>query len=185
MKILVVYYSETGNTAQVAQAICEEILAQGHEPHLREIREVTADALNAYDLVFLGAACHDADLAKPAKQILEGIGNSPPFKLAGFATHASYTPGGGERQREAHARWASGCMRSFHQASQEKGIDFLGYFGCQGAPSPPVEQFIRRTIVTREQEWQTYVKEVRKHPDAEDLRQAREFAGQVLAKCEG
>ena len=183
MKILVAYYSETGNTAQVARAIYDETLSQGHEVHLRVLGDITPDTLNTYDLIFLGSACHSADLAKPAKQILEGITSSPPFKLAGFVTHASYTPDGGEREKQEHERWASQCALSFHQASQEKGFDFLGYFGCQGAPSPPIEQFIHNTIVTDEDEWEVYVQEVRKHPDETDLRNAREFAQQVLARC--
>jgi len=180
MKVLIAYYSETGNTAQVAQAIGEEVQSQGHEVHLRDLGKIAPDTLTAYDLVFLGSACHDADLARPIKQILERIPTSPAFKLAGFATHASQTPEGGGRRRELHERWASGCQRSFRQASQDKGIAFLGYFGCQGAPSPAIEQFIHSAIVTDEDEWEAYVQEVRNHPDEDDLRKAKEFAQAVL-----
>ena len=94
MKVLIAYYSETGNTAQVAQAIGEEMASQGQEVCLRDVDAITADMLSAYDLVFLGSACHDSDLARPVKQILGQIPTSAPFKLAGFATHASYTPEG-------------------------------------------------------------------------------------------
>jgi flavodoxin len=184
MKVLIAYYSETGNTAEVARAIGEEIQSQGHDVCLMEVRAITADTLSAYDLVFLGSACHDTDLAKPVKRILDQIPASPSFKLAGFATHASHTPEGGERQRELHERWASDCQRSFGQASQEKGITFLGYFGCQGAPSPPIERFIHGTIVTEEDEWAEYVREVRKHPDEDDLRKAKEFAQEVMRGLE-
>ena len=184
MKVLIAYYSETGNTAQVAQAIGEEMASQGHEVCLREVGAITADTLSAYDLVFLGSACHDAGLATPVKQILDQIPTSPSFKLAGFATHASHTPEGGDRQRELHERWASGCQRSFRQASQEREIVFLGYFGCQGTPSPPIEQFIHSMIVTDEDEWEEYVQEARKHPDEDDLRKAREFAREVMRGLE-
>ncbi|MGD2207773.1 MAG: flavodoxin family protein [Anaerolineae bacterium] len=184
MKVLIAYYSETGNTAQVARAIGEEIQSQGYGVHLRDLGEIAPDTLTAYDLIFLGSACHDADLAKPVKQILDQMPVSPSFKLAGFATHASHTPEGGERQRELHERWAAGCQRSFRQASQEKGIDFLGYFGCQGAPSPPIERFIHSMIVTDEDEWEEYVQEARKHPDEDDLRKAKEFAQKVVRGLE-
>jgi flavodoxin len=184
MKVLIAYYSETGNTAQVAQAIAEEIQSQGYEVHLRDLGEIAPDTQTTYDLVFLGSACHDADLARPVKQILEQIPTSPTFKLAGFATHASQMPEGWERQHELYERWASGCQRSFRQASQEKGIAFLGYFGCQGAPSPPIERFIHSTIVTDDDEWAAYVHEARKHPDADDLREAKEFAQEVMRGLE-
>lgn len=184
MNILVACFSQTGNTAKVARAICDEELSQGHKVHLKRIAEITPDTLNDYDLVFLGSACHDADLAKPVKRVLEGIASSPPFKLAGFVTHAAYTPEGGEREREVYKEWAARCDLPFHKTSREKQIEFLGYFHCQGAPSSPIEIFIHNTIVTDEDEWEAYIEEVRKHPGEEDLHKARDFARQVLASAE-
>ena len=183
MNILIAYFSQTGNTSRVAQAVYEEAISQGHEVHLKKIGEITSNSLNEYDLVFIGTTCHDADLAKPAKRILEGIASSPPFKLAGFVTHATQMPEDGERERELHETWAGNCIRTFEQTSEEKQIELLGYFHCQGAPSPPIETFIRNTIITNEDEWETYIEQVRKHPNKEDLQKAREFAGQVLTKC--
>jgi flavodoxin len=182
MRILVAYYSETGNTARVAQAIHEEASAQGHEAHLKPVGNIAVGALSAYDLVFLGSACHDADLARPVKEFLEGIPMSPAFKLAGFVTHASYAPEGGDREQQAHETWASRCVLSFREAGQAKGLQFLGYFGCQGAPSPPIEQFIHGNIVTDEHGWDEYIRDARTHPDEDDLRRAREFAQEVLAR---
>ncbi len=78
--------------------------------------------------------------------------------------------------------WVSRCAQSLRQASQEKGIDFLGYYGCQGAPSPPIEQFIHNNIVADEEEWREYIQEARQHPDEDDLRTAREFAQAVLVR---
>jgi flavodoxin len=182
MKVLVVYYSETGNTAKIAGAIHGAASSHGHKAHLKALGEVTADALSAYDLVFLGSACHDADLARPVKRMLEQMPSYPVFKLAGFVTHASYLPEGGDWEEQVHEKWAARCALTLRQASQEKGIEFLGYYGCLGAPSPPIEQFIHNTIVTDEEEWKRYLKEVRGHPDDDDLRRAAEFAAQVLAR---
>ncbi len=188
MKTLIACYSETGNTAQVAGEIREELVTAGHKVDLVELGpagrpgEVGPGTLAGYDLVFLGSACHDADLARPVKELLAALPPAPGFKLAGFVTHASYTPEGGDREQQVHETWASRCALSLRQASREKGFEFLGYFGCQGAPSPPIEQFIHTHIVTDEDEWQTYVREVRQHPDEDDLRRARAFARQVLAQ---
>lgn len=183
MKALITFFSQTGNTAKVARAIQEEVSSRGHEVYLREIGEVTAEGLNDFDLVYLGSACHDTDLAKPAKRLLENIGDSPAFKLAGFVTHATQMPEDGERGQELYERWAGNCIRTFHRVSEEKHFPFLGYFHCQGAPSPPIEAFIHNTIITVEQEWASYIAAVREHPDKADLQQAREFARQVLAAC--
>lgn len=183
MKVLVSYFSQTGNTERVAKAICKAVQSQGHEVDLSPVSEIAADSLDGYDLVFLGSACHSADLAQPVKQLLAGIPSSPTYKLAGFVTHSTMMPEGGERERELHERWASKCVVSLNQASEEKGIDFLGYFGCQGAPSPPIETFIHNTIVTDDDEWKVYINEVKKHPTQEDLEKVKEFALGVLSKC--
>jgi len=183
MKVLIAYYSQTGNTAKVARAIYEEVASQGHEVHLREIGEIRSADLNAYDLVLLGSACHDTDLAGPAKGILEGITNAPSFKLAGFVTHATLMPTGGKRAEMFHEKWAANCARSFLQKSQEGQIDFLGYFSCRGAPSPPIEAFIQSAIITDKGEWEAYIEELRQHPDEQDLLDAKDFASQVLARC--
>ena len=182
MKVLIAYFSLSGNTAQVARAIHQEATSQGHEAHLSEIGESGSAALNAYDLVFLGSACHDSDLAVPAKKLLEEIPEAPSFKLAGFATHSTLMPQGGEREEMLYEQWAANCARSFLQASQDRQIDFLGYFHCQGAASPPIEEFIHSTIMTDPNEWATYVEELRKHPDEQDLLDAKAFASGVLAK---
>jgi flavodoxin len=180
MKVLMAVFSQTGNTARVARAIHQEVLTRGHEGDLLEIGQVTAKDLHDYDLVFLGSACHDTDLARPAKRLLKRVGNSPPFKLAGFCTHSTYMPEGSERARELYERWAGNCVRTFRRVSEDKQITFLGYFHCLGAPSPPIAAFIRHAIVRDEREWATYIADVRDRPDEDDLRQAREFAGQVL-----
>lgn len=184
MKILITYFTQTGNTEKIARAIYEEVLSQGHEVHLKRIAEITSEEFDVYDLVFLGSACHDADLAKPVKMILEAIAKSPSFKLAGFVTHATSTPKDGERERELYEQWAGGCAESFERTSQEKEIVLLGYFSCQGAPSQPIEAFIHSVIIPDEDEWEAYVTEVRKHPNEEDLEQAREFARAVLPQSD-
>ena len=182
MRVLIVYFTQTKNTEKVAKGIYEELLTQGHEVHLEKIEAITPDILDNYNLVFMGSACHDSDLAQPTKQFLEGISQSPPYKLAGFVTHATYTHEGGNRERELYEEWAGRCIKSFNQVSQEKNIDFLGYFSCQGAPIPEIAEFIHRVIVTDEDEWKKYKEEVKKHPNEEDIQRAKEFAHNVLLK---
>jgi hypothetical protein len=183
-KILVAYFSETGNTQKVGRAIRDEVVSGGHDAHLREVASLSAADLAEYDLVFLGSACHSSDLATPVLKILSDIPPESRLKLAGFATHSSPGPGGCERDRELYERWASGCPRSFEAAAREARFEFLGYFGCRGAPSPPIEDFIHSEILPDEDEWQAYLSNVRNHPDATDLEEAREFARAVLGECE-
>ena len=182
MKILVAFYSETGNTEKIARAIYEEV-SKDHETYLKKIKKITVESLNDYDLVFLGSACHSTDLAAPVKRILETLPESPRFKLAGFFTHATLSPEDKfNRAREQFDRWASRCIVSFEKVSKEKQIDFKGYYHCKGVPSPPIEEFIKKEILVSADEWEEYIKEIKKHPSPEDLQNAKKFVQEVLSK---
>jgi flavodoxin len=183
MKILVAYYSETGNTEKVARAIHNEV-AGGHDTRLCTVREITAEDVASYEVVFLGAPCHDSDLARPLKRVLESLPESPEFKLAGFFTHATYSLGAGPRSEELYEKWAGRCHRTFETVCQEKRIMFLGYFNCMGVPSPPITEFIHNVIITDEDEWRTYLPKIQMHPTEEDLRNARAFARKALRASE-
>ena len=175
MKVLVIYFSQTGNTEKIALAIHEETL-KDHSSHLKKTQEVKVSEIEKYDLIFLGSACHSTDLGTPVKILLENLPHSPRFKLAGFFTHATMSNG------EAFENWAGKCILSFERTCKEKEIDFKGCYHCQGAPSPPIEEFIHREIIKDEQEWEKYLEEVRKHPTSQDLQKARSFAREVLSK---
>jgi hypothetical protein len=105
---------------------------------------------------------------------------SPGARLAGFVTHSTYTPDGGERERKLHEQWAGKCAGTFEQACAAKGLLWSGYFGCQGAPSKPIEIFIRRAAIKDPKEWPAYIAETKKHPDAQDEARARAFAREVI-----
>ena len=180
LKVLVAYYSETGNTKKIAKTIYEEA-SKEHEAHLREIKNISADTLNDYDLVFLGSACHSSDLAAPVKEILKALPKSPKFKLAGFFTHSTWTPEQNKHGQALFDEWASKCIDSFESVSEEKRIDFRGYYHCQGAPSLPIQTFIRSAIIKPDDEWETYIREARKHPSQEDLDKASDFTRKIMS----
>lgn len=181
MKILIAYYSETGNTKQVAKAIYEEA-SRGHDVELAKLQDVSVDALSNFQLVFLGVPCHDADLAKPLKRFLVTLPENPDFILAGFFTHAVYMPEETTRKKELYKKWAGKCVPSFESVCQKKSIKFLGYFHCCGSPSPPIETFIHHVIITSDEEWKEYLPEIRNHPSSEDLKNARDFARTIIRK---
>ena len=180
MKVLVAYYSETGNTEKIAKAIYEEA-SREHEAHLKRVEDISSETLNNYDLVFLGSACHSSDLAAPVKEILKALPKSPKFKLAGFFTHSTWTPEQNEHGQALFDEWASKCIDSFESVSEEKRIDFRGYYHCQGAPSLPIQAFIRSAIIKPDDEWETYIREALKHPSQEDLEKASDFARKIMS----
>jgi flavodoxin I len=182
MRILAAYHTQTGNTKKIAEAIASELESLGHEVALESVRGLKPEGLAGYELIFLGSPCHSSDLAKPVKKLLEKMVPSPGAKLAGFVTHSTYTPEGGERQRKLHEQWAGKCAGTFEQACAAKGLVWSGYFGCQGKPSKPIEIFIRRAAIKDPKEWPGYIAETRKHPDAQDEARARAFAREVIER---
>lgn len=182
MKVLIAYYSETGNTEKIARAIYEEA-SKDQEAHLKKVEEVTADTLNDYDLVFMGSACHSRDLAPPVKKILYKLPKSPGFGLAGFFTHGTTSPEDSfEGASDLFYEWAGKCITTLEKVSEEKQIDFRGYYHCLGVPSPDIQEFIRREIITSPDRWEEYMEEARKHPSPDDVRRAKEFAREVISK---
>ena len=183
MKILVTYYSQTGQTKKIAKVI-HEAVAEKHESTLKKLSKVSVDNLNDYDLVFAGAPCHHSDLAAKLKKFLSSIPPNPSFKLAGFFTHACLPPENSEEDKLLFERWVGKCAPTFEQVVQEKNISFLGYFRCMGAASKMIEIFIRREIITDKNKWEEYLPDLRASPKAEDLANARAFALNVLQQIE-
>ena len=184
VRVLVVYYTQTKNTELVAKGIYEEVMSLDHDVELMKLNSIEPGFLDGFDLVFIGSACHDADLAKPVLRFLEELSPSPSFKMAGFVTHSAYKAEWGKRREELYERWAGKCEPSFIGPCNDKNIDFLGYFHCLGAPIPEVADFIRREIIHDEDEWIEYINEVQSHPNAADIQDAKDFAAKMVNKYE-
>ncbi|MEX2724056.1 MAG: flavodoxin family protein [Candidatus Freyarchaeota archaeon] len=176
MKILVSYFSQTGNTEKIAKAIHDEV-SKAHDVDLKKLEEVTADNLNDYDLVFIGSPCTMRDLAAPVKKLLDSLPSSPSYKIAGFYTH-----GAPPEEKEDY----QGCLATFQNCCKEKQIDFLGCFECQGFPTPQIHQIVTDYLIrnkgyTEERLKQRFEK-AKNRPNMEDEQNARAFAREVLSK---
>lgn len=72
MKTIVVYDSVYGNTKQVAEAISEQIKADGNESVLINLRENTKPSLNG-DMMFLGSPTRWFKMTPEAKDFVKGM----------------------------------------------------------------------------------------------------------------
>ncbi len=181
MKVLVVYYSKTGNTKKIADVI-HETASINHEATILPINECSIEDLNNYDLLFIGSACHDATLAKPMREFLESLSNENTFVFAGFYTHSTALPKGSERNIQLFNDWAGQCQMFFEKVSIDKKIEFLGDFHCQGKPSFLIEKFIQFKIIKDRKEWPSYKKELRLHPAQSDFLAAADFTKEIIKK---
>jgi len=71
-KALVCYYSRTGNTQHMAEAIAEGInQAGGTDAEIRRITELSAEDLKGYDAIIMGSPTYYGTMAAELKQLLD------------------------------------------------------------------------------------------------------------------
>ena len=156
MKALVTYYTETGNTGKLAQAIYDGI--QQAEKEIFPIDEVKD--VQDYDLILCGFPVQASSVPIKAEAFLKEI---PEGKLlALFATHGSLR--GGEL-----------AITAFYYAlSLSSKAKVIGTFGCRGkVKSSLIEALIKKP---EHKAWAEEAQSALGHPDEGDLEDGREFA---------
>lgn len=171
MKILVTYFSQTGNTKQIAEAIFQEV-SQSNDADLKKVEEINADSFSGYDAVFMGSPIHAGGLAAQVKDLLEALPQKPKFKLAAFITHASsaYEKIGFEKG-----------IQSLNEVTKQKQITYMGSYDCQGRLAEEIQPIVQQSRGESDEEWGKRMAECNKHPNADDEQKAKEFARKVLA----
>ena len=70
-KILIAYYSRTGNTEEMANIISDALKQEGDEADLKNIHEVSVDSLLEYDGIILGTPVYYGAMAGDVKKLLD------------------------------------------------------------------------------------------------------------------
>jgi flavodoxin len=155
LKTLVTYYSITGNTKKVAEAIYESLEGD------REIKNVEeSPELDEYNLVFVGFPVHSHSLPHKVELLLKNIPQGK--KIALFSTHGSLT---GSRLSIEALEYAMVL------ASKAK---VLGSFSCRGKVSPEALEVLIKS--PEHIAWAEMAASARNHPDQNDLEDARALA---------
>ena len=170
MKVLVAYYSQSGNTEQIAKAIQEEA-SKAHDVQLKKVEEVQPDTCKEHDVIFIGSPIHATGLAGPVTTFVTGLPQNPSFKVAGFITHGSPSF---ERTTFENA------LTTFDTTCKDKGINLKGCFECQGKLAPILHDMVKQARGLSDEEFKTMMAEADKHPSPEDEEQARQFARNIL-----
>ena len=164
MKVLVAFYSESGNTEKLAKAIFEAIEAS-KKKKIMPIQEVTG--VEGYDVIFIGFPVHSHSVPNKveafAKKLPEGQ------KVAYFATHGSMR--GGELAVTAF----------YHALHMVKNIVVLGTFGCRGQVKQKIIDGLMDKIEHRG--WVQEAQSAAGHPDKNDLADGRKWAERMITKA--
>jgi flavodoxin I len=154
-KTLVTYFSETGNTKKIAEAIHDSL--QG-EKVIKPVDE--AQELDEYSLIFIGFPIHSHGVPLKIERLLQRIPSGK--KIALFSTHGSIT--GSRLSREA-------IEHAVVTASKAK---VLGTFSCRGKVSAHALEVLSKS--PEHKAWSEMAASAQTHPDDGDMEEARTFA---------
>jgi len=161
-KTLVAYFSATGNTKKLAEAIFEEVQGPKVLLPIEDVEEV-----DGYGLIFIGFPVHAHSVPYKAEVFLKRIPAG--MKIAVFSTHGSLQ--GHRLSREA-------VEYAVVLASRAK---VLGTYSCRGKLFLKTLDFLKQS--PEHAEWADMAPSAGTHPDRHDLEEARNFARLIQAKA--
>ncbi|MFX0002829.1 MAG: flavodoxin family protein [Candidatus Hodarchaeota archaeon] len=170
MKILVTYFSNTGNTEKIAKSIYESLKDQ--KVDLKPVKDVNPLILKDYNLIFLGSGIY---ASRVNKSLLDLINDAQelPKNFAFFCTHASATG------------YQDG-FRLVKKALKKYDLNILGEFDCMGENiglSPQnIKSMMEKLPVEKRKEAEEHQKRLKGRPNQDDLEDARKFALSILQK---
>jgi flavodoxin I len=170
MKVLVTYFSQTGNTEKIAKAICEEA-ARDNEADLKKLKDVNPGDVAGYDFILIGSPLHSGGLAEPVKEFLNSIQAGSGQKMAGFITH--FAPAYPEQAMDVFTT-------PIKAACKVKGIEYKGCFRCQGALAESLHEVVKKKQNLTDEQWAGMLKQMTGHPNEEDEIKAKAFAKNLL-----
>jgi flavodoxin len=164
VKTLVTYFSQTGKTKQVAEAIFEVL------PEDKEIKAFDElDGLDKYDLVFVGFPIIAFGPAPAGKDFLAGKAKGKQVAL--FITHAA------PEDQEGVGEWLEKCRDA------AADTQLIGLFDCMGELSEQIAEYLLKSDDPMMRSFGERRGETLGQPDAARLQKARDFAKEMVDKA--
>jgi len=154
-KTLVAYFSRTGNTKKVAEAIFDEIPGDKVLKPMAEVND-----LAPYQNIFVGFPVQSHSVPYEVEVFLKKVPQGK--KIALFSTHGSVT--GSSLSREALE----------HASVLVSKAKIVGTFSCRGKVSMKALEVLTKS--PEHEAWIDMAASAATHPDEHDLAEARVFA---------
>lgn len=146
MDVVLIYFSQSGNTRKVANAMAEAFLGKGHVAKSIPLKEATSAVATGADLIGFGTPCFSSQAPTPMKSFLKSLLPLDGKRAFVFAT-SSGAPGR--------------VLYDMTSLLRDKGAEVLGGFLTRGQVHHPAPHMIGQ---------------FRGHPNKDDLNQVRRFA---------
>jgi len=158
-KILVTYFSLTGNTKKIAESIHSVLEGDKKIEPVDDVQE-----LDDYTLVFIGFPVHSHSVPFKIEMLLRRIPEGK--KIALFSTHGAIK--GSRLSQEAIE----------HAAVTASKAKILGIFSCRGKVSSKAQEVLSKS--PEHTLWAEMSVSAQTHPNEADLEDARTFARKIV-----
>ena len=150
MNVTMIYFSQTGNTLKVAEAMAETFRGAGHSVHTIPLQKATPQDAVTADLLGIGTPCFSSQAPTPVKEFLRTLPALDKPRAFVFATS------GGAPGR---------VLYDLSSLLGDTGAEVVGGFLARGELYHPAPCLVGR---------------MPNRPDEEDLASARRFAAAVM-----
>ena len=168
LKILITYYSNTGNTQKVAESIKDGLSEENIQ--LISIKDLDPSVLNSYDLVFLGSGVYASRVHKSVLDLIKKAPKLPP-RIVYFCTHASL-------------KFYQKPFDKITKLLEKQDCSILGSFDCVGEnlgmPKEKQIEMLNRLPLEQRKKAEVERKKTIGHPNSEDLQNATKFAQSII-----
>jgi len=99
IKILIAYYSRSGNTKKMAEFVAKGVKDEGGEATLKKVEDVLPDELVGYDGIIFGSPTYYGQMAYPVKKLIDEsviLHGKLESKIGGAFTSSANLGGGNE-----------------------------------------------------------------------------------------
>jgi flavodoxin len=168
LKILVTYFSKTGNTEKVAQSIKNGL--EGQEVDLKPVKNVEPSSLKEYDIIFLGSGIYASRVDKSLPDLVKAA-HALPQNFVFFCTHAS---------ADSYQDGFKFVKRTLEKFNSK----ILGEFDCMGdnigIPEATIKSMLDKLPLDKRKEAEEHQKRLKGRPNEEDLENANMFAQSII-----
>ena len=169
LKILITYFTNTGNTEKVANSMKDGLKV--HDVDIIPVKDVDPKTLNSYDIVFLGSGVYASRIDISAVTLIKKAVPDLPAKFVYFCTHASL-----KLYQEPFKRITT--------IIKEHNCEIIGEFDCVGENlGIPLDTQLAMLERLPEDQRETAKKDrekIKGRPNKTDLENAKLFANTLI-----